>query len=356
MYNITDGILHADLIERNFIMQTIIVTESSRNIRALARQALAGKWKTAILATLIYYVMLRLPVYILDWLFPAPAEVFGYDQMYNLIVEGTTAQEYLAQMGTTTVVGSIYLLLITGPLTLGYISFILSTFRRQEAPVGTVLYGFEYFVKALGLHVMISIFCFLWTLLLVVPGIIAWYRYRMAFYLLRDNPSIGVFEAINESKRLMRGNKSKLFCLDLSFIGWLILGAFFWGIGMIAVLPYYTSAEAAFYEMVTGHMQLRRPGEGGGYGGGPTDGGGGNYGGGSGGGYGSPGGGSGYGGPGGDPSTGGPSDSGYSEGDLNRHSFPEQPPRAPETPDLENRKPQIPEWESGKVEKPEWEK
>jgi uncharacterized membrane protein len=72
----------------------------------------------------------------------------------------------------------------------------------------------------------VTIFTFLWTLLFIIPGIIAFYRYRLAFYILIDNPDIGPLEAINISKALMDGNKGKLFCLDLSFIGWGIVATF----------------------------------------------------------------------------------------------------------------------------------
>ncbi|MDO4553385.1 MAG: DUF975 family protein [Bacillota bacterium] len=239
-------------------MPNIIVTESSRSIRALARQVLAGKWPLACLATLLYYVLLRLPVYVLNFLFTDGFGVWGLHQVYSAATDVASPEELVAELSAASFIGDLYLLIVTGPITLGYLSFILAVFRQREASPGMVLYGFERFGKALGLYIMISIFCFLWSLLLVIPGIIAWYRYRMAFYLLCDEPGLGILEAINRSKGLMRGNKAKLFCLDLSFIGWFLLGAITYGLANIAVLPYYTSAEAAFYEMVTGHMVLRR--------------------------------------------------------------------------------------------------
>ena len=62
-------------------------------------------------------------------------------------------------------------------------------------------------------------------------GIIAAYRYAMAPYLMAQNPDIGVMDAIDQSKELMRGHKSRLFWLDLTFLGWVFLSALSLGIG-----------------------------------------------------------------------------------------------------------------------------
>lgn len=87
----------------------------------------------------------------------------------------------------------------------------------------------------------------MWSLLLVIPGIIATYRYSLAFYVLCDNPGMSVTECVNESKRLMDGHKGRLFCLHLSFIGWRLLSALTLGIGDLWLNPYVSAATSAFY-------------------------------------------------------------------------------------------------------------
>jgi uncharacterized membrane protein len=87
----------------------------------------------------------------------------------------------------------------------------------------------------------------LWSLLLVIPGIIAAYRYAMASYIMAQNPEIGALDAIERSKAMMNGNKLRLFCLQLSFIGWMLLSALTLGIGYIFLRPYMQAAYAAFY-------------------------------------------------------------------------------------------------------------
>lgn len=92
-----------------------------------------------------------------------------------------------------------------------------------------------------------SILIFLWTLLLIIPGIIKAYAYRMVPYILADNPNIGVREAIALSSEMTRGHKFDMFVLDLSFIGWYLLGALALGIGMIFVMPYENATNAELY-------------------------------------------------------------------------------------------------------------
>ena len=99
---------------------------------------------------------------------------------------------------------------------------------------------------------MTSLFVTLWSLLFIIPGIIASYRYALAPYLMTENPEIGVMEAISRSKELMRGNKARLFCLQFSFLGWILLCILTLGIGSLWLSPYMKAAEAAFYLDVTG--------------------------------------------------------------------------------------------------------
>jgi uncharacterized membrane protein len=92
------------------------------------------------------------------------------------------------------------------------------------------------------------LFAFLWTLLLVIPGIIASYSYSMTAYIMVDHPEYGAYEAIMKSKEIMRGHKWRLFCLHMSFIGWYFLSVLTWGIGLLWLNPYVEAANAAFYK------------------------------------------------------------------------------------------------------------
>lgn len=213
--------------------QNIIVTESSSNLRTLGRDSLKGKWGLAVLGTLLFFLLTTIPAAILD-------SIFGGDSV--------------APSGIST----IYSLLISGPMTLGYAMFAISIFRRRATSAAEVFYGFERFGKAFGLYIVTSLFIILWSLLLIVPGIIAAIRYSMSFYILADNPEIGIMAAIEESKRIMKGNKWKFFCLNLSFIGWLILSCFTLGIGLLWLLPYMEVSIVAFYDIANGSLRAAK--------------------------------------------------------------------------------------------------
>ncbi|WP_216855813.1 DUF975 family protein [Paenibacillus qinlingensis] len=88
---------------------------------------------------------------------------------------------------------------------------------------------------------------FLWYLLLIIPGIVKSYAYSMVPYILGDNPTIGRKRAVQLSNQMTRGHKWQMFVLDLSFIGWFILGVLALGVGVLFVLPYYNSTKAELY-------------------------------------------------------------------------------------------------------------
>ncbi len=92
-----------------------------------------------------------------------------------------------------------------------------------------------------------GLFTFLWTLLLIIPGIIKFYEYRMIPYILADNPNIADKRAFELSRFMTDGNKFDMFVLDLSFIGWYLLGLLAFGIGVLFVNPYVYATEAELY-------------------------------------------------------------------------------------------------------------
>ena len=139
-------------------------------------------------------------------------------------------------------------------LEIGYILYHLGIRRGREMPYLTLFDGFSFAGKVILLYIVQYIFIFLWSLLFIVPGIIAAYRYRLALYLLLDHPEMSAMDCIRESKRIMSGNKGQLFVLDLSFIGWWILA----GIPIVGlfvrvwVVPYTQMTYALYYTTLTG--------------------------------------------------------------------------------------------------------
>ena len=155
----------------------------------------------------------------------------------------------ITSVASSFVVGTI---IVIGPLSFGLAR--VSVKRACGAPnvdIGDVFKGFtDNFVNSLVLGIMQSLFIALWSLLFVIPGIVKSISYSMAFYIKRDNPNMTANEAITESRRLMDGNKMRLFLLNLSFIGWIFLGALTFGIGTLWVSAYMETSLAIFYEDV----------------------------------------------------------------------------------------------------------
>ncbi|MDF2472433.1 MAG: hypothetical protein K0R21_215 [Anaerocolumna sp.] len=145
---------------------------------------------------------------------------------------------------------------IGGAIELGYCRFNLNLINDTNPKFNDLFSRFNIFLKALGLRLVIAIFTLLWTLLFIIPGIIATFSYSMAFYIMEEDPSIGILDAISQSKELMRGNKYRLFCLSFSFIGWILLSVITFGIGMLWLVPYMNASFAAFYLEISGKNQF----------------------------------------------------------------------------------------------------
>lgn len=123
----------------------------------------------------------------------------------------------------------------------------LSVSRGEKVEFDDAFSGFKIYKKALCLNLLIAIFTFLWTCLLIIPGIIKGLAYSMSNFILRDNPNMTANEAITESRRMMVGNKWRLFCLCFSFIGWILLSILTLGILLFWIQPYMNASVAEFY-------------------------------------------------------------------------------------------------------------
>lgn len=181
-----------------------------RDITAAARSGLSGNWGKAVGLMIVYQIMVQ-----------------GVNMLPGL--------------------GSLLMLLYAGPLTVGLCAFFIAV--CDGSPRFSQLFdGFDHFGKSLGAYLLVTIFIILWTLLLIIPGIVKSYSYAMTFYIIADDPSVGAVEAITRSRQIMDGNKFRLFCLYFRFIGWSLLCMLTLGIGLLWLIPYMNAAQAAFYE------------------------------------------------------------------------------------------------------------
>ena len=191
-------------------------------LRAEAREALANKWGMAAVVTFVYVAI---------------ACVLGWIPKVSFLVS----------------------LLVVVPLSYGFNILFLGVFRGNEVQLERIFDGFKDYGRVLGTMLLVGVYTFLWTLLLIVPGIIKAYSYMLTPYILKERPELKFNEAINESMRLMGGNKMKLFLLDLSFFGWYLLCILTLGIGLCWLNPYVCTSHAAFYEDIMKEERGEQP-------------------------------------------------------------------------------------------------
>ncbi len=228
--------------------------------RACMRESKANPFITALVYILISYILTLLAERLI---LPDDLVRLAVDEHGRMVafisMEGA---EYIVSRPAPAYV--IYLLINVSSVMLsaGMTIFVLNVARRAENSVGNLFDGFAQFWRVIALYLLEWVFIFLWSLLLIVPGIIAMYRYRLAIYLLLEHPEMRVMDCIRESKRLMSGRKGELFVLDLSFIGWSLL-ELIPIVGMavsVYVTPYRGVTLAGFYLAVTGVDSRHDPG------------------------------------------------------------------------------------------------
>lgn len=189
------------------------IIKKNSELRQSAREQLKGNWGTGILLCLIFSIIYSFPLFI-------------------------------------PIIGPIICIILVGPLILGLYKCFLKLARHEPFIFENLFDGFKNFSSAVLSQLLIILLVWLWSLLLIVPGIIAVYRYSLVFYILNDNPNIGVKAALNSSKKMMVGFKWKLFCLQFSFIGWSILASLSLCIGYLWLIPYMFTSFANFYENI----------------------------------------------------------------------------------------------------------
>jgi len=141
--------------------------------------------------------------------------------------------------------------ILGGVIELGYAKFLLKQYYGQNLEFNDLFSEFDRFGTGFAQLFLRNLYVVLWSLLLIVPGIIAAYRYAMTPFILIDHPELTASQAIERSKAMMDGHKGELFYLDLTFFGWNILAALTMNLGHLALNPYHNAAYAVFYKNLT---------------------------------------------------------------------------------------------------------
>lgn len=139
--------------------------------------------------------------------------------------------------------------IIVGPVGVGTATVYIDLVRGEgRVKIGKFFYGFRNLLSNFLLGAMYILQVALWSLFFVIPGIYVAYSYALVFHVKRDNPNYNWKQCFDESERLMNGRRLKLFTLQISHIGWFIVGVAFVFIGTFWAEPYLHTSTAIFYE------------------------------------------------------------------------------------------------------------
>lgn len=207
------------------VMNNAMEEPTLKSYRSAAKSALSGHWVNAVLCTLVV----------------------------TLIVGVCSALSGVSEdLPLLFVVGFALTLLIAVPLGFGYSVALLRHMHGEpdDDLVTRPFQAFKDYGRYLGTSLLMTVYVFLWSLLLIVPGIVKGYAYAMTPYIMHEHPELSASECIDCSKKMMKGHKWRLFLLDLSFIGWLLLCVLTLGVLTLWVQPWMECSHVSFYEQL----------------------------------------------------------------------------------------------------------
>ena len=204
---------------------------SNQDYKNAALTALKGKWTPSVLCTLVYFAISSVP--------------------YAFSGTESVASFFIS------LACSICVLM---PLGVGFYAALRGLYLEGDERVieNTFRIGFGNWVHHVSGMLLVAVFTFLWTLLLIIPGIVKGLAYTLTPFILKEKPELSPNEAIELSMKMMDGHKWDFFLLCLSFIGWYLLSIFTLCIGLLWVMPYQYTTIVAFYEDVKAEYESKQ--------------------------------------------------------------------------------------------------
>lgn len=225
--------------------------EIKQDARALVRTARVSPLVMTAIVMAIGFVLDRVVdlveggslfyTYALDWEYfqaSLQGDVYAMDMLLNTLPASTAASFFFSTLV------SLFTVVLNG----GYYIYCMGIRRGAEMPYATLLDGLSVAGKLIWCWLQTTVRIFLWSMLFVIPGIVAAYRYRFAYYNLLSDDALSAGDAIRLSCRQTQGYKGELFMLDLSFIGWALLAGLTMGLLNVWLTPYMTLCDLAYFE------------------------------------------------------------------------------------------------------------
>ena len=237
----------------------------AEDFRRISRNSLTNKWLIAVAVGLVASILGGIGSNGPEF----KVNIDGSNIAMNFNMAGQTIYSTGTNGGINSEIGAFILaslpIIITAALFMAVIYFVLGSFvgvgyakfnlnlvDRNKASFENLFEYFSNWKTTTITRLLRALYTFLWSLLFIIPGIVAGFSYAMTEYILAENPELTPDEAIQASKSMMMGNRWRLFCLQFSFIGWNILATLAFGLGHLWLTPYKQAAYAAFYREVSG--------------------------------------------------------------------------------------------------------
>ena len=209
--------------------------KTNQEYKNMALASLKGKWAPAVVAGIVLMAF----VYVI---------MGPYIVTYELTMNQIPVNPIFALVALAMYILAMPLVFV--PLNLGYTYAANRVYVEGDSRLTGNMFrdGFGRWGRNVWGMFLVGLFTSLWSLLLIVPGIVKSYAYAMTPYILIDNPELSANQAINLSQKMMKGHKLDLFFLHLSFVGWIFISIFTLGIGSLWLNPYIMTTQAAFYQ------------------------------------------------------------------------------------------------------------
>jgi uncharacterized membrane protein len=233
-------------------------------LKRMARESMRGKKPPVLLVGAVYLII----IYVISFIV---LKLMGVDNLTQAMNQLMLDRDFAAYSGALAAAQptavptllTLVLSLFSAIISVGFMSYCLKLSRGQETSVRDLGDGFAFFFKFIWLSIVMSFFIFLWSLLFIIPGVIAAFRYSQAVFIMLDNPELSALECIRASKVMMRGRKFEYFVLELSFLGWALVGGVITGVVVILtgisvawlgvwLYPYMYITFAFYYRRLSG--------------------------------------------------------------------------------------------------------
>ncbi len=223
--------------------------------RRAARYALSGNYWVAVLVNLIATalggaIVSNSASFSFNFNTGSTAGGTPMDQEAAVALLSTFLVIFVIAMVLALILSLVYML-AGSPVRLGHAAFLLKAQDEGHVYCSDIKLLFSYyrnyFWSSFLANFLSQLFVFLWSLLFIIPGIIASLSYAMVPFILSENPDMAPMDALRLSREMMHGNKWRLFCLNFSFIGWRLLCILTCGVGFAFLNPYIAQAHASFY-------------------------------------------------------------------------------------------------------------